>query len=177
LQNLFRLRSLTAHDIMTPRPVMVALPQAMTVGEALEQHPQLPVSRIPVYEENIDQIVGFVLKTEILLKQASDLAQTPLADIVREVKVVAADATLIELLDILLQELGHLAIVTDEFGGTDGLVTMEDLIETLLGIEIVDEADTAADMQRLAREQWQRRVEALGLEVHPIVPPADEAEQ
>lgn len=80
---------------------------------------------------------------------------------------VPANASLSQLFDLLLHQREHIALVVDEYGGTDGLVTMEDLLETLLGMEIVDEADTAADMQRIARRRWEERARTLGLDLTP----------
>ena len=165
LNNLFRLQTLTVEDIMTPRTVIIALPEALTVGEALTRKPTLNVSRIPVFGKSVDHVTGFVLKTDILLAQANNKPETPLSDLRRDIKAVPTTTNLANLFDILLSEDAHLAIVVDEYGGTDGLVTLEDLIETLLGTEIVDEADTEADMRRLARQRWAKRAELLGLEV------------
>lgn len=165
LHNLLRFRSLTARDIMTPRPVMLSFPQAITVGELLAENPELPVSRIPIYEDDNDQITGFVLKSDILLAQANDKPETQLAELRRDLKAVATDTSLTSLLDTLLSQQAHISLVVDEFGGTAGLVSLEDLMETLLGADIVDEADQATNMQQLARQRWKRRVEALGLDV------------
>ncbi len=162
LANLFRLRSLTVEDIMTPRTVVIAFPQQMTVGQVVDSPNALPVSRIPIYGDSIDSITGFVLKPDILLA-AHENRETPLVELRRDLRTVEASAPLTKLLDVLLNERAHIALVIDRYGGTDGLVTLEDLLETLLGMEIIDEADAAADMQRLARQQWKKRVAALGL--------------
>lgn len=168
LRNLFRLRSLTAHDIMTPRPVIVAFPEEMSVGEFLERQEKLPVSRVPIYRESIDRVTGFVLKTDILLAQANDKPDTPLRELRRELTHVPAQTSLSILFEVLLKQREHLALVIDEYGGTDGLVTLEDLLETLLGIEIVDEADAVTNMQRLARRQWEQRARSLGLDTRTL---------
>ena len=165
LHNLLRFRSLTVNDIMTPRTVIVAFDESLTVGEALKRRPNLTVSRIPVFKKSIDHVTGFVLKTDILLKQANDQPDTPLKEVRREIRAVHAHMNLARLFDVLLNERAHLAVVVDEYGGTDGLVTLEDLIETLLGEEIVDEADSEADMQRFARRRWEERAKLLGLEI------------
>lgn len=164
LKNLLRLDSLQVNDIMTPRTVIIAAPQSTTVEEFLATHKQLTVSRIPIYEETIDQITGFALYSDILLVQASGRTETKLQELRRELNAIAASASLSTMFEKFLERRDHLALVVDEYGGTDGLVSMEDLIETLLGIEIVDEVDVTEDMQRLARQHWQRRAEALGLE-------------
>lgn len=165
LTNLLRLRSLSVEDIMTPRTVIFCFPQSMSVGELLAEHPELPVSRIPVYGDSIDQTTGFALKTDILLAQAQDKFDTTLESLARPIKAVPPTASLSDALEILLNQREHIALVVDEYGGTDGLVTLEDLIETLLGMEIVDEADKHADMQRLARKQWNQRMKSVGLTV------------
>lgn len=165
LTNLLKLRSLQVEDIMTPRTVIFAFPEEMTVGELLSSHSKLPVSRIPVYEDSIDHTTGFVLKTDVLLTQANDQPDTKLKELRRPLKAIPATASLSDALELLLDQREHVALVVDEYGGADGLVTMEDVIETLLGAEIVDEHDQAADMQRVARRQWKKRLEAVGLEV------------
>ena len=165
LKNLLRLQSLQVNDIMTPRTVIIAAPESTTVEGFLEQHKHLPVSRIPIYEESIDQITGFALKSDILLAHASGESQKQLVELKRELHAIEASASLSTMFEHFMERRDHLALVIDEYGGTDGLVSMEDLVETLLGIEIVDEADVAEDMQRLAREHWKRRVRSLGLEV------------
>lgn len=165
LKNLFRLRSLTAVDIMTPRTVIVAFPQQTTVEEVLSGPNRLTVSRIPIYDGDIDKVTGFVLKTDILLAQAEARPNIPLKELRRELSAVPGSTNLSRLFELLMDNREHLALVVDEYGGTDGLVTLEDLIETLLGAEIVDEADSAPDMQRLARQQWSRRAQALGLDI------------
>ncbi|MEW4486865.1 hemolysin family protein [Thalassoglobus sp. JC818] len=168
LANLFKLQKLTAEDVMTPRTVIRAFPESMTVAEVLAKHPNLSVSRIPIYEGSIDGITGFVLKSEILLAQANDQPETPLSKLKRPLRSVSATTQLSELFDLLLNERSQIAIVVDQFGGTDGLVTMEDVIETLLGMEIVDEMDRTDDMQRLARKQWEKRAKEMGLDAEPI---------
>lgn len=168
LGNLFRLGSLTVRDIMTPRTVMIAFDQDATVGDTLGKRPELPVSRIPIYEETLDNVTGLVLKTDILLAQAQGNLDMPLKELKRNLRAVPRHASLKQLLEELLDQREHIALVVDEYGGTDGIVTLEDLIETLLGIEIVDEKDSAPDMRAVARKKWLRRVEALGLDVSQL---------
>ena len=182
LANLFKFQELVAEDVMTPRTVIRAFPQTMTVQKVLDQHPNLSVSRIPVYGKSIDEITGFVLKSDIYLTQAKDEFDTTLETLHRGIKTVPADTSLSELFDVLLNEQAHIAIVADQYGGTDGLVTLEDVIETLLGMEIVDEADKTEDMQHLARKQWQKRAAAIGLDLEKLkspdsAPPDDSVSQ
>ena len=177
LNNLLCLRLLSVEDIMTPRTVIFAFPDSMTVGELLEQHQDLPVSRIPIYQETIDKVSGFVLKTDILLAQAKDNPDTKLQSLQRPIKRISPDASLPVAMELLLNQREHIALVVDKYGGTDGLVTMEDLFETLLGMEIVDEVDVTADMQRHARQQWERRMKAVGLEVRSDEEVVEKAEE
>ena len=164
LKNLLRLNTLTVNDIMTPRTVIIAAPESISVEDFFKEHKHLPVSRIPLYEETIDKIDGFALKSDILLAHASGEVKQPLVKLKRELSAIPATASLSKMFERFMERRDHLALVVDEYGGTDGLVSMEDLIETLLGIEIVDEADVAEDMQRLAREHWAKRAKRLGLE-------------
>ena len=163
LRNLFRFGQIRTRDIMTPRTVVFALPQAQTVGETLTAHPQLRFSRIPVYDKDRDDITGFVLKSDLLLHAVQQQTDTPLADFKRSILVVAGGLLLRDLFGQLMNDQAHVALVVDEYGGTAGLVTLEDLVETLLGLEIVDEADAVQDMQEWARQQWRKRAQRLGI--------------
>ncbi|MBS04117.1 MAG: hemolysin [Gammaproteobacteria bacterium] len=165
LNNLLRLHSLTVNDIMTPRTVILALQEDITVGALMQDGETLPVSRIPIYTDTVDNVTGFVLKSDILLAQARDQPETRLKELRRDLSAIPASASLSALFDHFIHERDHLSLVVDEYGGTDGLVSMEDLVETLLGIEIVDEADMAEDMQRLARQHWAKRASALGFQI------------
>ncbi len=168
LKNLLQLQSLKVSDIMTPRTVIIAAAQNTTVEAFLKLHKHLPVSRIPIFADNIDQITGFVLKPDILLAQASGEVKKSLQKLKRELHAIPSTATLSTVFELFMERREHLAYVIDEYGGTDGLVSMEDLIETLLGIEIVDEADVTEDMQHLARQHWRVRAKNLGLELEVI---------
>jgi CBS domain containing-hemolysin-like protein len=163
LGNLFRLRELSAADIMTPRTVMFALSEEMTVGELLPTVDTIRFSRLPIHEGSMDKITGYVLKGDVLQRAANGELELPLKELRRELKAIPAGIQLSQLLDRLLEEQSHLVLVVDEYGGTAGLVTLEDLVETLVGIEIVDEADAVTDMQDLARRQWKSRAYRMGL--------------
>jgi CBS domain containing-hemolysin-like protein len=164
IRNLLALESLTAGDVMTPRPVMVALPEDTTLAEAVEEDGMRQFSRLPVYRENIDQVTGLVLKDEVLLEHARGRGDARLADLKRDIPTVARGMGLRRLLAFLLERRqAHIALVIDEYGGTEGLVSMEDVVETLLGLEIVDEMDENVDMQALARQRWADRARTMGL--------------
>lgn len=163
LRNLFRFNSLRVKDVMTPRTVVFDLPEHNTVGDVVEEHDEFRFSRIPVYDDDRDDVTGYVLKDEILLKAAQEEHDTPLSGFAREMLVVRDSLPLPDLLERMLDKLEHIALVVDEYGGVEGIVSMEDVVETLLGLEIVDEADSVEDMQALARRQWFKRAQQLGM--------------
>lgn len=163
LRNLFRLGSLRAKHIMTPRIVLFALPESATVQDVLREHIELRFSRIPVYGEDLDDVSGYVLKDDVLLCGARDQHSRRMSELRREILVVPESLPLPTLLERFLDSREHIALVVDEYGGTAGVASMEDVVETVLGLEIVDEADKHKDMQELAREQWLKRARRLGI--------------
>ncbi|MEQ8763465.1 MAG: hemolysin family protein [Planctomycetota bacterium] len=164
LRNLFRFGQLQARDIMTPRTVLFGLEAHLTVAEVLAGHPELRFSRIPIFDESRDDASHFVLKSDLLLKALRCRGDTTLEEMQRPLPAVPESATLHQLFDRLIGEEAHIALVRDEYGGTVGIVTLEDLLETLIGLEIVDEEDPVVDMRELARQQWKRRARLLGLD-------------
>ncbi|MBN2319938.1 MAG: DUF21 domain-containing protein [Acidobacteria bacterium] len=165
IRNLFRFESLKVSDIMTPRTVISALQQDMTVLEAMDTVSQIPFSRLPIYGKEIDDISGFVLKQDLLLCKAKNQDNVKLESLKREILIVVEGLSVSGLLEILLDRRQHIAAVAGEYGETKGVVTLEDAVETLLGLEIVDEMDRVEDMQSLARQQWEKRARALGLDI------------
>jgi CBS domain containing-hemolysin-like protein len=165
IRNLFRFESLKAKDIMTPRTVIVAFQQDITVAEALDAKSHTPFSRLLLYRRDLDDITGFILKTDMMLSKAQDQKEVKLTTLKRDIMTVSGEMSLSVLLEFLLDHRQQIALVIDEYGGSKGLVTLEDVVETLLGMEIVDEMDKVEDMQILARQQWAKRAKALGLEV------------
>lgn len=167
IRNLFRFESLKVADIMTPRTVISALRQDTTVAEAMDAVARTPFSRLPLFGKSLDEVTGFVLKSDLLLCKARDQDDVKLETLKREILTVDEKMSLSGLLEFLLDKRQHIALVAGKYGGTQGLVTLEDVVETLLGMEIVDEMDKVEDMQALARQQWQKRARALGLKVDP----------
>lgn len=163
IQNLLRFDLIHVTDIMTPRSVITALPEEMTISDSLERITGAPFSRLPVYRTRLDDISGFVLKDDILLYTAQDRGKETLAALKREILAVPESLSLAALMERLLKDRQHIAIVINEHGGTDGLVTLEDLIETLMGLEIMDETDKVVDMRALARKRWLERARAMGI--------------
>lgn len=164
LKNLFMFKSTKVRDIMTPRTVVYALQQASTVEEFLTESMPRPFSRVPVYEQDRDQITGFVLKSDIMsAKLKGEADGKTLVDFLRTINAVSGEASIYHAFKIMTRENQHLILVIDEFGGMEGIVTMEDVVETLLGMEIVDEADRNEDMQVLARHLWEQRAKKMGI--------------
>lgn len=162
LQNLFFLRDIRTKDIMTPRTVVYSLSEVLTAGQVVADSGRLYFSRIPVYGNDLDDVKGFVLKSDIL-QAAQEKPDTPLKEMCRPIVVVLDKLNLHDLFEQMMRDSAHIALVVDEYGGTEGVVTMEDFIETLLGLEIVDEVDRVEDMQEIARRQWQQRAKRVGL--------------
>lgn len=164
IRNLFRFGSLRAQDVMTPRTVVVALQQDQSISQALKARTNTPFSRIPVYGSGLDDVTGFVIREDLLLAQTQGTGNRPLTALRREILAVAGAMPLSSLLEQLIDQRRHIAVVIGEYGETRGIVTLEDVVETLLGIEIVDEGDKVEDMQSLARQLWTKRMRGLGLE-------------
>ncbi|HBE92429.1 MAG TPA: hemolysin, partial [Gammaproteobacteria bacterium] len=141
----------------------VALQQDITVSDAMREHPHNIFSRLPLYGADLDEITGFILKDDLLLSVAQDMHDRPVKSLRRDMMAISGEMLLSELLEKLLDQRQQIALVVDEYGGTRGLVSLEDVVETLLGMEIVDEMDRVEDMQALARQQWEKRASAQGL--------------
>ena len=153
IHNLLALREMPVKDIMTPRTVTLAFEQGWTIRQVLDDTKILRFGRMPVYEESIDQLSGFVLRSDILMAASMDEWDKVLVDMKKPLMTIGVDDSVDFALETFLKSKVQILAVVDEFGGTAGIVTMEDAIETLLGEEIVDELDEHEDMRELAREQ------------------------
>ncbi|MFG0258641.1 MAG: CNNM domain-containing protein [Phycisphaerales bacterium JB043] len=153
IQNILRLREIRVESVMTPRTVVFMLPANQTVAQVLERHASLDFTRIPLYGTGPDHIVGVVLRKDIYEAMRHGRGDTPLQDIAREIDPVPLKAVLIEVLRRFSRAHQHLLYVVDEFGGTAGVISLEDVLETVLGMEIVDETDSAPDLRALARRR------------------------
>ena len=163
IRNLFRFESIKITDIMTPRTVISAFSEKMSLMDALKHVTTTPFSRLPIYKAGIDDITGFVLKDEVLALNALGQGDKKLKSLRRDILAVPDLISLSMLFEHFLTDRQHIAIVVDEHGGTEGLATLEDLIETLMGMEIVDETDNVEDMRALAQKKWVERAKALGI--------------
>lgn len=162
-KNLIRFSSLRVKDIMTPRTVVVGFDEEETVEGLEEDVEELTFSRLVLYGKERDEVTGYVLKNDLLLLMARDDRQTPLKEVKRDILIVPEIMALKDLFEELMAKQEHIAVAVDEYGGFAGVVTMEDLVETLLGMEIIDEADTIEDMQKMARKKWSERARRLGI--------------
>jgi len=142
---------------MTPRTVMIMGEEETTVKEFYEKHDPLRYSRIPIYQERGDNITGLVLKDDILEQLAEDHDDLKLKDLKRRILIVDDDQNLFSLFETLTHQRSHLAIAVDNYGSLVGLITLEDVIETLFGLEIMDESDRVADLQQHAQKMWEKR--------------------
>ena len=178
MQNLLSASETPVRDVMTPRTVMLTAEADTTVAAFLQANPELPFSRIPLTNGGIDQIESYVLKDTLLLAGYRGEGQRMLRDFARPLLSVEVDQPIPRVFDALVRRREHIALVLGEFGGTAGLVTQEDIIETLLGFEIVDETDRAEDMQHLAeafRERRRERAERNGTRAKTTVDVAEES--
>jgi CBS domain containing-hemolysin-like protein len=123
-------------------------------------------SRIPIYKDKSHSITGFILRDDLLLEIVEENGNKQLSEIKREMPVVQDDTPIPILFNTFIKQRAHIALVVDEFGNTTGIVTMEDIIETLLGLEIMDESDAIEDMQLQARKTWELRAKRMGIELH-----------
>jgi len=157
IQNILQLKNVKVTEIMTPRVVVVLANEKLTLNDFLKNKEYLKFSRIPIYDENDENITGYVFRQLVFEKLAEDHHDLQLKDIKRKIVIVPDSIVLFSLWEILLEKKEHIALIVDEYGGLEGIVTLEDIIETLLGLEIVDEKDTITDMQKYARERWSTR--------------------
>jgi CBS domain containing-hemolysin-like protein len=179
LRNLLRLNQVQVYDVMTPRTVVLALKESFTVREVMEKHPALPYSRIPVYDETMDDIGGFVLRHDLLVKFATGQGDTLIRQLKREIGAIPETNSILSAIEQFIQGQQHILLVIDEYGGTAGIVTMEDAIETLLGIEITDESDLVADLRKMAEQRYRSQHQLLQtlLQADPDDTPEPDSEE
>jgi len=163
IKNLLTFKQVLAKDIMTPRTVLIRSSQDITIQEFFDTHPKLRFSRIPIFKDNSDNITGFILKDEVMEEIINGNGTNTLHSIKREILITNRSLPIPDLFEKFVTQREHIALVVDEYGTTSGIVTMEDVIETLLGLEIMDESDNVADLQHLARKNWEARAKKIGL--------------
>ena len=157
IANLFALRELKANDVMTPRIEVFTLQRDLTCQQIVDAHPKLRFSRIPVYADTPDEIKGIVHRYRVFEACVKGRGDTRLAEIAQPVHFIPETKSIASLLDEFIKRAEHIFVVVNEFGGPEGMVSLEDVIETLLGVEIVDEFDTVDDLRKLARTRLEER--------------------
>ncbi len=163
IRNMIGFKEVQAKHIMTPRTVLKSANENQTIQEFFDENQPLRFSRIPVYVDKTDSITGYFLKDQLLLSLVNGKGEETLKSIKRDIIVAKRDLSIPDLFEKLIEQREHLALVVDEFGAVSGLVTQEDVIETLLGFEIMDESDNVADLQSFARKNWEERAKRLGI--------------
>jgi CBS domain containing-hemolysin-like protein len=163
IKNLLTFKNILAKDIMTPRTVLKTENENTTIADFFRKNHNIRFSRIPLYTDKEDNITGLVLKDDVFKEMAFKNGQKKLSDIKRQIIIVTRNLPITDLFEKLIESKNHMALVVDEYGTVSGLVTQEDVIETLLGLEIMDESDNVEDLQLLARKSWEIRAKNLGL--------------
>jgi CBS domain containing-hemolysin-like protein len=158
LGNILNLREITTEQVLTPRSVVHMLDKNTTITAALDNAQTQHFTRMPVFGENIDDIVGKVIKRDLYDAERKGLGGKPVSEISRPIQRVSEKLPVQKLLDQFIKNRAHLFLVEDEFGQNAGIVTLEDAIETFLGREILDDNDTVADMQEFARGRYRDRL-------------------
>ncbi|MEP1307768.1 MAG: CNNM domain-containing protein [Balneola sp.] len=166
-KNLIRFSSLQANKIMTPRVVVKRFHHKKKIKEILENESNLNFSRFPIFDKNEEDIIGYVLKNDMYRELSKGNGDLTLKEIQRDIFIFPENAKLNVLFEKIIEKQEHIAAIVDEYGGLSGIVTMEDLVETLLGLEIVDEIDITEDMQKLAKANWKERSKKLDITGHP----------
>ncbi len=156
MNNMLSLQGVAVNTIMTPRTVVTAFNRKTTVSEVLNQFKTLPYARLPIFDEGIDTVTGYVLRADILQAVAHDEHSKKLWQLEKPIVRLSEKGSVVDALRAMVQQQQHIALVQDEYGGTAGIVTMEDIFESLLGLEILDETDVVQDLRSLARERFRR---------------------
>jgi CBS domain containing-hemolysin-like protein len=163
IKNLLAFKEIEVKDVMTPRTVLKTANETQTIQSFYDDHKTLRYSRVPVFSEKADNISGYFLKDSLLEAIINGEGLQPLASIKRTILVTNRDLSISNLFDKLIAEKEHIALVVDEYGSVSGLVSQEDVIETLLGLEIMDESDSVEDLQSYARKSWEIRAKRMGI--------------
>jgi len=165
MKNILLLKDMRIKDAMTPRTVLFSLSHRLKVEEFFHKYDHIRFSRIPIYEDNRDKIIGFILRSDILLAQARGNGHKILQDYLRTMPTMLDTMSLSNAFNELLHAKAHILLSVTEYGSVVGILTLEDVIETLLGLEIVDEGDKTENMQKLARKLWKKRAEKMGMKI------------
>lgn len=163
IKNLLSFKNVKAQHIMTPRTVLITADASQTIQSFFDKNSNLRFSRIPLYLDNQDNIIGYFLKDTLLEAIIKGKGKEKLESLKRDIIISKRNTAIPQLFETLIKEREHLTLIVDEYGSVSGLVTLEDIIETLLGLEIMDESDNVADLQSLARKSWEQRAKRIGI--------------
>ena len=157
IENVLMLDDILVEEVLTPRSVIFAVNKTNSVREVLDKYNDIEFSRIPVYEDGLDNIIGIVRRHVLLKSKAEDQFDVTMGELAKPIHAVEENDSVGDVLDEFVKRREHLFMVKDQFGQVAGLVTLEDAIETLLGVEIVDETDSVVDMRKLALDNWRKK--------------------
>ena len=157
IENVLMLDDISVEEVLTPRSVIFAVNKTNSVKEVLDKYNDIEFSRIPVYEDGLDNIIGIVRRHILLKSKAEDQFDVTMGELAKPIHVVEENDSVGDVLDEFVKRREHLFMVKDQFGQVAGLITLEDAIETLLGVEIVDETDSVVDMRKLALDNWRKK--------------------
>lgn len=157
IRNLLMLDKVKVSDIMTPRSVILAFEEENTVGQLMDKHKPIRFSRIPVFVDDLDNVIGMVHRYKLMEAASHDQPELSVKSLMQPLHTIPEEISVAAALDQFIKRKEHVFLVIDDYGSTTGLVSLEDAVETLLGVEIVDEFDSVADMRQYARELWRDR--------------------
>ncbi len=157
IQNIIKLDDIKAYDVMTPRVVAAIAPESMTLKQFYKQEDLSHNSRIPVYSDSPEFITGYILRYDVLENLADDKFDMRLKSIKRKIAAFHEETSVSDIWESLLKTKDQIACIIDDYGCFQGIITLEDIMETILGMEIIDENDTITDMQQYAKERWLKR--------------------
>ena len=164
LRNVLMLQAARVEEVMTPAPVIFSLPETITVDVFFNKYKDQRFSRIPVYGKDPELVTGFVLRNDLLVAMARGNSDKPLSSYRRNIRAIPDKFSLLAAFDLFLEQGAHIMCVYSEYGTMKGLISLEDIIETLMGMEIIDESDHVTDLQRDARRRWRKKAREMGLE-------------
>ena len=158
IQNILDLKKIRASEILTPRVVVFSASENLTIEEFSKDDNFFKFSRIPIYSKQIENITGYIFLQDVIEKKSkkTNLKNT-LGSLRRDILTVPNTVSVFALFNQLLEKKEHISVVVDEYGGLAGIITMEDVIETLIGLEIIDESDEVVDMQKYAKQKWKNQ--------------------
>ena len=158
IQNILDLKKIKVSDITTPRVVVFSASEDITLDNFSREHKKIKFSRIPIYSKQIENITGYIFLQDYIEKISEKKnLENKLKTLRRDILKVPDSINVFALFNQLLEKKEHISIVIDEYGGLVGIITLEDILETLIGLEIIDESDQEVDMQKFARQNWKNK--------------------